>query len=80
MGANSMATPSPTTKGHQMTTIGQNIYALRKKRKLTQKQLANRVGMSKSYLCEIELNRKIPSILVLNKIAVALRTNLKKIL
>lgn len=41
--------------------IGENVKAIRKERKLTQKQLAEKMNISRSYLSDIENNRKNPS-------------------
>ncbi|NWO14666.1 helix-turn-helix domain-containing protein [Virgibacillus sp.] len=42
-------------------TIGDNIKAIRKARNLTQEKLAKEMGISRSYLSDIENNRKNPS-------------------
>ncbi|RDW20059.1 hypothetical protein CWR48_04870 [Oceanobacillus arenosus] len=42
-------------------SIGDNIKAIRKERKLTQEQLAKVMNISRSYLSDIENNRKNPS-------------------
>ena len=41
--------------------IGDSIRKLRMWRELTQKELAQRIGMSANALCAIELNRVFPS-------------------
>lgn len=38
--------------------VAMNIRALRKHRKLTQAEMADRAGISKGYLGDLELNRK----------------------
>lgn len=38
--------------------VAMNIRALRKHRKLTQSEMADRAGISKGYLGDLELNRK----------------------
>lgn len=38
--------------------VAMNIRALRKYRKLTQAEMAERAGISKGYLSDLELNRK----------------------
>lgn len=42
-------------------SIGDNIRAIRKERKLTQEEFAKQAGISRSYLSDIENNRKNPS-------------------
>ncbi|TDM47762.1 XRE family transcriptional regulator [Macrococcoides goetzii] len=49
-----------------------NIRAFRKHHKLTQKELSERVGISRSYLNDLEHARKNMSILTLEKIAIKL--------
>jgi transcriptional regulator with XRE-family HTH domain len=49
------------------------IQATRKKRKLTQAALAERVGVHRIYIAQIEGGAKVPSIATLEKIAKALR-------
>lgn len=54
--------------------IGANIRALRKKRQLTQKQLASRAGISQSALSDIEsqVSNKRPSSTTIQLLATAL--------
>lgn len=52
--------------------IGDRIKALRKEEGMTQKELAQRAGISRSYLADTEANRYNPSIETLGKIAEAL--------
>ncbi|MED1205203.1 helix-turn-helix domain-containing protein [Heyndrickxia acidicola] len=57
--------------------IGKNIYEIRKRKKLSLSSLAERAGISKSYLSNIERNvHQNPSIQVLNKIAKILEVDL----
>jgi transcriptional regulator with XRE-family HTH domain len=64
--------------------IGKNVAAnlkeLRKKRRLTLEELAERSAVSKSMLGEIERGRATPTITVLWKIAQALKTPLTSLL
>lgn len=53
--------------------LGQKIVAARKKRGLTQEDLAGECDMDRSYLSEIENGRKNLSIQVLWRIAKALK-------
>ncbi|TLS49421.1 helix-turn-helix transcriptional regulator [Paenibacillus antri] len=61
--------------------IGKNIQQLRAKSGITLSELAERAGISKSYLSSIERNLKQnPSIQVMEKIAVVLKVDLKTLL
>lgn len=61
--------------------IGNNISAIRKQKGYTLSELAERTGISKSYLSNIERNLKQnPSIHVMEKIAAELRVDLKTLL
>jgi transcriptional regulator with XRE-family HTH domain len=53
-------------------SIGQNIRTYRKKAKLTQKDLAEKANMSRSYLTDLEADRYNPSVDTLKSIAEAL--------
>lgn len=50
-------------------SIGQNIKAYRKKAKLTQKDLAEKAKMSRSYLADLEADRYNPSVETLKTLA-----------
>ena len=58
--------------------VRENIRYFRLKRNLTQQQLADRIGMSREYVCDIEneSRNKHPTIAVLGRIADALPTNI----
>ena len=57
--------------------IGENIKQLRKSKGLTQESFANETGISRSYLSDLENNRKSPTIETLEKIARKMNTSLK---
>jgi XRE family transcriptional regulator, master regulator for biofilm formation len=61
--------------------IGRNIYQIRRKRGYSLSELAERAGVSKSYLSNIErdLNQN-PSIQVVKRIAVVLDVDVKAII
>lgn len=42
--------------------VGRRLRQLREERKLTQEKLAYECGRAKSYLCEIESGKKVPSL------------------
>jgi len=52
--------------------IGELIVHLREEKKITQKELAKRAGLSSSGLSEIESGKKMPRFATLEKIASAL--------
>ncbi|MRH42695.1 helix-turn-helix domain-containing protein [Aquibacillus halophilus] len=61
--------------------IGSNIYRIRKQKRLTLSELAERANISKSYLSNIERNlNQNPSIQIIGRIASVLDVNLDKIL
>lgn len=39
-------------------TFGENLKAIRKRMKLTQQEMADKMGISQSYLCDMENSRK----------------------
>jgi len=67
-----------------MTTIGQRIREIRKSRNLTQRQLADQVGLNFTYLSRIENDRldadQTPREETLDKIAGALDTDPEELL
>ena len=52
--------------------IGQAIVTIRKARKMTQKELAERCGMSQNALVTLEKNRSHPSMETIKKLLAAL--------
>ena len=52
------------------------IREKRKKKKLTQSQLAEKIGISRAYLAEIELGTKTPSLAVVKRICEVLRVKI----
>ncbi|MEQ9411357.1 MAG: helix-turn-helix domain-containing protein [Fuerstiella sp.] len=67
-----------------MTTVGQRIREIRKQRNLTQRQLAQRVGINFTYLSRVENDRldadQTPREETLQKIARALETDADELL
>lgn len=57
--------------------LGNRIQKRRKTLKLTQEELAFKVGISRAYIGYIEQGRNIPSLELLQKIASALKIPLK---
>ena len=58
-----------------LAMLGKNISIARKERKISQLSLAIASGVSKSYLCDIEHGRRNISVLLVIKIAEALRVS-----
>lgn len=56
--------------------LGQHIREARKKKKLTQQDLATMANMSRSYLADVERGRYAPSVETLQKIAIPLEIDL----
>jgi len=58
--------------------VRKNIRYFRLKKNLTQQKLADRIGMSREYVCDIEneSRNKHPTIAVLGRIADALKINI----
>ena len=49
-------------------TLGQHIRKERQGIGVSGREMARRVGISAAYLCDIEYNRRLPSLLVLRRI------------
>lgn len=54
-----------------------NIAAIREKRNLQQKELAEMVGIGNDWLCDIEKGRGKPSMILLEKLALALKCQVR---
>ena len=52
-----------------MDTLNDRIKLIRKRSGMTQKQFSDLVGVSRSFICEIELNKTKPSIETITGIA-----------
>lgn len=63
-----------------MVTIGDNIRKYRKMKNLTQKELGDLVGISNTYLSDIEIGRTNPSIKTLKRIAKGLEISFVELL
>ena len=56
--------------------IGNKIKEKRKNLGLTQSELAEKVGLSRNYISELENNRYVPSVRTLTRLARVLKMNL----
>lgn len=52
--------------------FGMRVKYLRKKRKLSQEDLALEANVNKNYICDIECGRRNPTLKVIEKISIAL--------
>ncbi|CAM2157078.1 XRE family transcriptional regulator [Pararobbsia alpina] len=66
-----------TTLVHQ---IGRRVRALREARQWSQEQLAERAGLNRSYIGEVERGSVIASVVTVDKIAHALSLSLPELL
>lgn len=61
-------------------TFGENLKRIRKEMKLTQQEMANRIGISQSYFADIEHNRKNISLAVVLRISQGLDVSVNKLI
>ena len=66
-------------KNDVLWQLGRRIAFLRKEKGLSQVDLAADADMAKSYLSELELGKRNPSVLVLSRLAAALGTTLEEL-
>ena len=50
------------SSGGSFMTFGDNLKRIRKKMKLTQQEMGDKMGISQSYLSDMENSRKCPSV------------------
>lgn len=62
-----------------MKTIGENIKEKRQALGLSQKKLAEKVGVCQQYLCRLEKDQNVPSIIMAADIADALGCSLDEL-
>ena len=60
--------------------LGKRIIYLRKKRKMSQLQLALESEINKNYISDLERGKRNPSLMILNKIAIALKIDMSELL
>src|SRR5262249_50538705 len=66
--------------GIDMGALGRRIRAERGRRRLSLAELAARAGVSRSMLSEVERGSKVPTVLVLDKIATGLGSSIARLL
>ena len=59
--------------------MGMRIRYLRKQKKMSQLDLSLESDVNRNYISDLEKGRRNPTILVLNKIAIALNTDLSNL-
>jgi len=57
-----------------------NIKEIRRRKKMTQKRLASETSITREYLSAVENSRKVPSLVLLNKLASALGVSITDLL
>ncbi|MDY7103619.1 MAG: XRE family transcriptional regulator [Actinomycetota bacterium] len=67
------------SNGVELAQIGARVRAVRSRRGLSLDELAGRSGVSRSMVSEIERGRKVPTIVVLDRVANALGTSLARL-
>jgi transcriptional regulator with XRE-family HTH domain len=60
--------------------VATRIKALREQREMTQEQLAEKAGVSRTYLARLETARQDPTLSTLEKLAKALRVKVSAII
>ena len=61
-------------------TFGENLKRIRKDMNITQEEMAKHIGISQSYIADIERNRKNISLAVILKIAKGLKISVNKLI
>lgn len=59
--------------------LGKKIQKRRKSLKLTQEEIAEKIGISRAYMGYIEQGRYVPSVEVIEKLARALRVSISEL-
>ena len=62
------------------TQLGKRIVYLRKKRKMSQLQLSVESEINKNYISDLERGKRNPSLMILNRIAIALKIDMSELL
>jgi transcriptional regulator with XRE-family HTH domain len=68
------------SNGLPLSALGERIRAERLGRRLSLDQVANRAGVSRSMLSAVERGAKVPTVLVLDRIATALDSSIARLL
>ena len=63
-----------------MMAVGENVKRIRTNKRLTQEEFAKEVGISRSYLGDLENDRKSPTVETLEKISSKMETTVRYLL
>jgi transcriptional regulator with XRE-family HTH domain len=77
---NIMPKPMTLSNGLHVTALGERIRLERLQRRLSLEQVAARAEVSRSMLSAVERGEKVPTLLVLDRIATALDTSIARLL
>jgi transcriptional regulator with XRE-family HTH domain len=66
--------------GLDVTTLGRRLHDERRRRGLTLEELAAASGVSRSMLSEVERGSRVPTVLILDRIATGLGTSIARLL
>lgn len=61
-------------------SVGENVKRLREAAKLTQQELADKVGVGRTYIAQIERGAKCPSIVFADELSAAIGCDIKEFL
>jgi transcriptional regulator with XRE-family HTH domain len=75
-----MAKPVALSNGLLLSALGERIRLARLGRRLSLDQVASRAGVSRSMLSAVERGAKVPTVLVLDRIATALDSSIARLL
>ena len=75
-----MASPARLSTGLKLNDLGEQIRRERARRRLSLEELATRSGVSRSMLSGVERGEKIPSVLILDRIATGLGSSIARLL
>ncbi len=70
---------NPSKKSEMAKYIGNNIYTIRKKLKLTREELAEKSNLSPNHIYELEMGNSIPTVVTLIDICNALNISISEI-
>ena len=62
-----------------LVQLGARIRFLRKERKMSQLDLAIEANVAKNYISDLENGRRNPSLIILNRISIALKIQLEEL-
>lgn len=72
--------PAPAERGLDVAALGRRLRDERRRRRLTLEELASASGVSRSMLSEVERGSRVPTVLVLDRIATGLGTSIARLM